>query len=363
MLAQVERGEMYRFGAAVREGDSTPELGRITMATDKGEKDFTAYGSLQLNPERTARILKFLEKQPKLTTEKVTNDGGLSIAAILSDHGVGALSPTNLQNGSIYAIRAELIEQLAPLVFSLSRNASALEWAESEAVNMAGPTRFSDFGGDWFMALTGSKPLPTVSEYSPIREEQERVLEDIRRGLPQIFGYKHDGLWADDGTLEAVLQGHMDILRDLATRGRDASWPIAWSQVKMGLPRGIVSFSPLELRDVTVNPPVFIGAKVLLHPGAVVGPNAVIGSGWEICGNVSNSVLFHKGVVDRTLESTKGWKRHMVVPGQIIEGSLVGSGFEPVALDQDGKVTSSATIRNAVVVSNGSQNVISSIKI
>ncbi len=365
-LAQVPREEMWRFGAALREGDKTPTLGAIKLPTNDGEKEYNIYGELILNPEKVARIIRFFEKAPKLDPEKViANPAQLIIEEILEKHGVGALAPTDLQNGSIYAIRAELIYQLAPLVFNLDYEASASAWRETSDINLSGPEKYSDFGGDWFMTLTGSKPMPEVVDVNPRTAElKRRIIEDMQSAPPQIFGHKIPGYWSDDGTLESVLNGHFKILDDLVKLGRQADWPINWNRVKMGLPPGVITMSNLRgvLKEITLIPPVFIEDEVIIQPGAKLGPYAVIGRGWEVAGKVARAVLFPKKRIDQIIEG-RGWKRYVIPADFSVEGSIVGSGIELVALDHEGKMTDKRVLKNAVVVSNGSQNVISPIEI
>jgi NDP-sugar pyrophosphorylase family protein len=375
LLSEVDRNEMYRFGGALREGDATPELMDIIMKIrEKGraiEWPSKIYGDLNLNQSKMARILKFFEKTHSFDIEKVINPERKVIKEISKKYnlGPGATSCTNLQNGSVYAFRAELIYHLAPLVFNLPREASANEWERAESINLTGPSRFSDFGGDWFMALTGSKHLPVPTADPKMAEIQRKIVEDIEKGLPQVFGYRHVGRWSDDGTLPAVLKGHFEMLDDLVKNKQDSYWPIGWDSIKLGYPEGIITMSNIEMKDIEIIPPVFIGSGVIIHPGARIGPYAIINREWEIHGTVRNSVLFTKKTIDQEIEGARGWRRFVLPQNWSVEGSLIGSGFEPFAIDQDGnpipnhKPDSTHSIINKVVVSNGSQNVISPIDI
>lgn len=371
-LASVPREEMHRFGAVLRQGDATPVLGQVELK--KGP--FDVYGELSLNPDKMARILKFFEKLPKFDPGTIISPGGLDIQDIMAKHGVGALSPTNLQNGSVYAIRAELVYQLAPLVFNLTHDATARQWAETEDINITGAGKFTDFGGDWFMKLTGSKPLPPFPKFPtqdepPITEEQRRVIEaqqqildDLQKGLPQIFGFKHDGNWSDDGTMAAVLQGHFDILRDLVANGEQAGWPIAWCDVKKGYPQGVITMSHIDnLSRIKLTPPVYIGHNVTIRDGAEIGPYAVISRGWEISGRVERSVLFPKKQIDAEIEGDRGWRRFRIPANYTIVGSIIGSGLELTAINDKGNPIDMSEITGKIVVSNGSQNVISPIEL
>jgi len=365
VLANVPRDEMFRFGAALREGDSTPTLGEIIMKIKGAEQHFPVYGKLNLNPEVMARIVKFYEKAPKLNPQMVTNPGELIVQDILAKYGVGALAPTTLQNASIYAIRAELIYQLAPLVFNLNREVHSSCWRDTLNINDSGNSKFSDFGGDWFMRLTGSKPMPDVNAYSPTGELQKKIIEDLAGAPPQVFGFKMSGRWSDDGTLPSILAGHFEILEDLATNGEKSSWPIAWEKVRRDMPHGIISMSNIGamLKEITLIPPVFIEDQVIINSGAVIGPYAIIGRGWEVAGNISRSVLFPQKRIDRQIEGDRKWKRFFVPAKLRIERSLIGSGFESVAIDHLGIPVVLEHIKDAVMVSNGSQNVVSPIDI
>ena len=364
-LAGVERDKMHRLGAAIREGDNTPELGKIFLRVEKAgeakEEEYVVYGDFQLSSERVARIIRFLEKPPKLDPKSVINPGGLDIQQILEKYGIGALTPTNLQNASIYAIRAELIAHLAPLVFNVAPESSSTEWRETEAVNISGTSKFSDFAGDVYGVLTGSKLPPQVNPYSPTAEVQRRIIEDLASAPPQIFGYRHSGRWSDDGTFDAVLNSHFEILDDLIARHDKSDWPIDWDEVKPNYPHGVITKSHLDLKDVTFIPPVYIGKDVIIHAGAVIGPYAVIGRGWVINGKVVRSVLFPKKKVDREIERARNWQRFHVPADRRIVGSLVGSGFELTALNEKGDIIDLHEIVDSVVVSNGSQNVVSPI--
>jgi NDP-sugar pyrophosphorylase family protein len=384
VLAQVPREEMHRFGAALRKGDATQEVERILMQVGDKQKDYAAYGELKLNPDQMAEIVRFFEKTPKLVSDvnTIVHPPQVIVEEILEKFGCGALAPTNLQNGSIYAIRAELIYNLAPLVFNLPKDAPARAWENSYDINISGPSKFSDFGGDWFMVLTGSKSWPQVNSFSPMAKEQQRIIDEFKANPPTVFGYKHTGKWSDDGTLRSVLQGHKDILDDLIANGQNASWPINWEGVRSGYPAGVITMSNFNVNKVTLIPPVFIGPGVIIHDNAVIGPYAVINRDWEVAGTIRDSVLFPKKRIDREIEGARGWKRFTVYQNWTINNSLVGSGFEIEAMDatkgdtislkgvqgtqqipgcvnRDGAVT----IDDSVVVSNGARNVVSSLDI
>lgn len=379
-LAEVPREEMYRFGAAVREGDQNLSIGRIQAedpsSSEKKTRDFEVYGNLQLNRERMALILRFYEKLPRITEGKLVDDKGnegeilnvaageLDIQEILSKYGPGALAPTNRQNASIVIIRAELIQELAPLVFNLSLQASAEEWRDTYEINARRDTRykFCDLGSDWFMVFSGIKPPPEVDPLSPIAEEQRRIIERLQGGRPSVYGYLMGGYWNDDGTLTDILQAHFDILDTWSgvKSARPIPWPLDPAKIKQA--GALFSCSSLgrlvEDGEVQVTGPVFIGREVVIAPGAKIGPYAVIGDGWYVAGNVSRSVLFGQKDIDRLLQGERGWRRFTVPARRTITGSIVACGFEMGAIDHQGKGASLDNIANAAVVSNGSQNVI-----
>jgi NDP-sugar pyrophosphorylase family protein len=379
LLAEVLRQEMFRFGAAVRQGDECPVLGNILIQDPKSpNKEITldVFGEFKLIQEKMARIARFYEKLPRLvgTSEVEDENGnrgkiiafkGVNLQQALNVYGQGALSPTNMQNGSICAVRAELIAQLAPLVFNLSLEATAREWAETEDINASGESKFSDLAGDLFMVLTGSKPYPKVSEFSPVQETQQRIIDDLSTAPPQIFGYRHDGNWSDDGTLRAVLEGHFAILKELVEKKHEASWPIRWDKVRMGppYPRGILTMSNFDPKEVNIEGPAFIGPDVILRPGAEIGPYSIINGGWDIYGKISHSVLLPKKKIDKLIEEGRNWNRFTVPRERIISGSIIGSGFEINAIDEKGEPKNMNEIIDKIVVSNGSQNVISPIDI
>lgn len=364
LLAMVPREEMHRFGGAVRDGDNTPGIGPVGIKTPKGVMNYPVFGELNLNPAIMARITRFTEKAPRFELKNIaSNPGNLDIAKIFELYGPGALSATNLQNGSIYAIRAELIAQLAPLIFNLSPQDSALSWAECNDINSGGPAKFSDFGGDWFMALTGRKDFPNVTPFSRNAELKQRIIEDLKNGMPQLFGYRFEGIWSDYGTIPALLQGHFEILDELVTKGRKASWPLNWHELKTGYPPGVIAMHNFDQSRVNVIPPVFIGRDVTLLDGATIGPYAIIGQGWEVGGTVENTVLSRMTRIDRQIAQHRGWRRFVVPADMTISRSIVGSGFELSAIDHEGKKIDTTNIVGKVVVSNGSENVISPIDI
>jgi len=379
VLADVERSDMYRFGAALREGDTTPEIGSISLKNGDEETKYSVFGELRLNKDKMAKIERFFEKAPKLVKKGsdivAMNDKGetLELSAgkdlaidALKNYKMGALSPTTLQNGSVYAIRAELIAHLAPLVFNLSPDASADSWEMTDHINIRPPNKFSDFGGDWFMMFTGGKSLPEVNSVSSIADVQRKIIEDLQKGMPQIYGYKHTGEWSDDGTLHAVLYGHHDILCGLNSKREKSSWPINWMDVKGEYADGVITMSNFNEKEVEITPPVFIGPNVNIQPGAKIGPYAIIGRGWTVAGQIEHSVLFPMGSVDEGLARLHGWDRFVIPKNYKIYKSLIGSGMEKTAIDENGKpipLDHQVDINEKVVVSNGSQNVISDLGI
>jgi NDP-sugar pyrophosphorylase family protein len=215
------------------------------------------------------------------------------------------------------------------------------------------------------MAFTGGKVPPEVNPSSKTAELQMRLIEDLKKGPPQLFGFKFTGNWADDGTLPAILQGHFDILKELEAKGRNSCWPIDWHLVKSGYPKGIITMSDLTdvLSEITLTPPVFIDRGVRVLPGAKIGPYAVIGEGWKIGGEVERSVLFPMNKADRAIADMGELHRFCVNGNIVIKNSLIASGFEWAAVDENANPIDAKVIDGKVVVSNGLTNVISPIDI
>jgi NDP-sugar pyrophosphorylase family protein len=369
-LANVHRNEIYRMGAAIREGDRTETIG--SLAFKDSTRRWDIFGQINLNPDKFSRITSFIEKPPRLDPARVANST-IDLDTVMAGPGSGALSPTTLGNASVLVIRAEFIQEIAPLVFNLNPKDPASSWRDTLNINILGPSKFSDIGGDWLMALTKSKPLPTISGSSKdpyqvdLRTIQSQTIrklaENLEQGQPQIFGYKHDGQWSDDGTLPDLLRGHFAILAELVSEGPNANWPIDWARVKGGYPDGVITKSEIDLHSVEITPPVFIDEGVIIHAGAHLGPNAIIGQGWTVSGTVKESVLFSKDKIDQAIEGSHGWQRFRVTPSMVITKSIIGSGFEPNAIDESGApIDDTHNISGRVVVSNGSQNVISPIE-
>jgi NDP-sugar pyrophosphorylase family protein len=130
--------------------------------------------------------------------------------------------------------------------------------------------------------------IPPGVVYSIERQFFPKLLE---RGV-SIFGYVSPGYWLDIGTPEKYLQAH----RDLLSGSVDMPLPIPGSKLADGIFRG---------EGVTISaeshcrPPLLIGDRVTIEPGAILGPHTVIGPGTRIGkgASVVSSVLWEEVVV------------------------------------------------------------------
>jgi NDP-sugar pyrophosphorylase family protein len=91
-----------------------------------------------------------------------------------------------------------------------------------------------------------------------------------------VYGYRHAGYWMDVGVPERYRQAHWDMLNGaLGMQWRHRLPPGA--QVVLH-----ASTAWPQAPGATVIPPVVIGRRVELAPGACIGPYAVLGSGCQI---------------------------------------------------------------------------------
>jgi NDP-sugar pyrophosphorylase family protein len=207
-------------------------------------------------------------------------------------------SPSVLNNASIYFIEARLLRELDGL--------------RTEAA--AGvPQPFYDFGKQVFPALLGK--LPYVN-------------------LPSdnlLWGVQYDGPWFDVGQKrdylrvnEQVLDGALDLHLPYAK--------LPWGYLGQDV--------AIDFARVTIVPPVVIGNRCTIEPGATLGPYAVIGDDWTIGrgARVSHSVLwerypmFREGTLQNggsqiSASEMRLLDRHEVRGGVSIEECIVASGL------------------------------------
>jgi len=163
-------------------------------------------------------------------------------------------SPSILNNASIYVIERSLIEELDQLRTGIGSDAPP----------------FYDFGKHVFPALLGKLDYAKLSgsDYP-------------------IFAVRYDGGWFDVGNKRDYLLVHQTLLDgeiDVPSVYEEMPWGAIGIDVDM-------DFSKVEIR-----PPVVIGHRCRIEPGAVIGPYAVIGDDWQVAAGarIENSVLWER---------------------------------------------------------------------
>jgi NDP-sugar pyrophosphorylase family protein len=201
-------------------------------------------------------------------------------------------SPSNLNNASIYIVERQLLETLDAL-----RTEVRLELDEP----------FYDFGKHVFPAMLGELPYAELP------------------GDHLLWGLEYDGRWLDVGQKrdylrvnEKVLDGELEVELPY----QKLPWGHLGSEVE-------IDFDRVEIR-----PPVVIGHRCTVEPGAVLGPYAVIGDGWSVGAEaeIRRSVLWPRlpfFAADGT-EIPEAERRsvdpHRIGPGVTVEESIVTGG-------------------------------------
>lgn len=163
-------------------------------------------------------------------------------------------SPSNLNNASIYLMDTRLLKELDPL--------------RTEAkVGDAEP--FYDFGKHVFPALQ--------KKLSYVKLSPDNLL----------WGVEYKGEWFDVGQKRDYLTVNEQLLDgavDLDLPFEKLPWGYLGNDVEIDFSR------------VTIIPPVVIGNRCRVEPGAVLGPYAVIGDGWTIGGGarISRTVFWER---------------------------------------------------------------------
>ncbi|MFH2033156.1 MAG: NDP-sugar synthase [Candidatus Margulisiibacteriota bacterium] len=138
----------------------------------------------------------------------------------------------------------------------------------------------------------------------------------IQEGLPLEAFVAQDGFyWKDIGDPTALLQANFDILKARVDAGYQGK------EIKPGVWIGAgVSLSPSLLKQI--KPPVIIGDNVQLHKTARIGPNVVIGAGWDIRkdAKIMNSLLlppYNEDDIVRVIGPRMRLNRCIVVSGHV----------------------------------------------
>ena len=174
--------------------------------------------------------------------DRVESRGGvLSKSGLIVDfREKEADSPSNLNNASIYIMEASLLKELDAL--------------RTEArLDVEGP--MYDFGKHVFPALLGKLPYAKLSRHN------------------LLWGVQYDGPWFDVGQKQDYLRVNEQLLDGVLTLN------LPYERLPWGYLGTDVA---IDFSRVTVIPPVVIGNRCTIEPGATLGPYAVIGDGWII---------------------------------------------------------------------------------
>lgn len=138
----------------------------------------------------------------------------------------------------------------------------------------------------------------------------------LAKGEP-LYGWESEGYWQDMGDCKAYLDSAADALT---------------GKVKLDLGRGLLTTPPA---GVELRPPCWVGERVWLAPGSIVGPCAVLGDGStvETGAVVERSVLLGASVGEGAevtgailCKGAAVHRRAMVGPGAVLgEGAAVGA--------------------------------------
>jgi NDP-sugar pyrophosphorylase family protein len=167
---------------------------------------------------------------------------------------------------------------------------------------------FYDFGKHVFPALLGTLPY--------VRLSPDNLL----------WGVQYDGEWFDVGQKRDYLRVNQQVL----------DGKLALNLPYERFPWGYVGTDvAIDFSRVTIVPPVVIGNRCTIEPGATLGPYAVIGDDWTIARKalVRNSVLWERyPMVAENGTPVSGSQRrimdrHEVCERVVVEDSIVASGM------------------------------------
>lgn len=202
-------------------------------------------------------------------------------------------SPSNLNNASIYLIEAELLREVDAL-------------RTQARVDVDSP--FYDFGKHVFPAVLGKLAHGKLSKRYP------------------MHAVRYDGAWFDVGTKRDYLAVNEQYL-DGKIKGPASYATTPWGQLGHGV--------DIDLRRVTIIPPVVIGNNCTIAPGATLGPYAVVGDGWTIeeGATVTRSVLWGRDATGLAANQTRVGPRvrvdNCIVAGGHIDKDVHDSTVRP----------------------------------
>jgi NDP-sugar pyrophosphorylase family protein len=136
-------------------------------------------------------------------------------------------------------------------------------------------------------------------------------------GSKPLYAYTTSDYWVDIGNPETYLRAHRNVF--------DGNMPL-------GIGRGTEGPGAKEAPAASCVPPLYIGERVRIAPGASVGPYVVLGNGCEIGAgaHIENSLL---------------WDGVIVEDGASIDGAIVAS---------DARIGARAVVKAGSVIGHGS---------
>ncbi|TPV93598.1 MAG: NDP-sugar synthase [Myxococcales bacterium FL481] len=203
-------------------------------------------------------------------------------------------SPSNLNNASIYLVEAELLREVDNL-------------RTQARVDVDAP--FYDFGKHVFPALLGRLAHAPLAKQYP------------------MHAVRYEGAWFDVGTKRDYLAVNEQYL-DGKIHGPASYATTPWGQLGHGV--------DVDLRRVTIVPPVVIGDQCVIAPGATLGPYAVIGDGWTVeeGAAVAHSVLWGRDATGLEAADTRVTAhtkvRNCIVAGGAIDRDVQDATVRPV---------------------------------
>jgi NDP-sugar pyrophosphorylase family protein len=204
-------------------------------------------------------------------------------------------SPSNENNASHYLIETDFLREL-------ERYLTPAESQIEEACY--------DFGKHVFPGMKG----------------RITHLQSLSRRQHDLYGYEPGTLWFDVGSKRDYLKVNTVVLNDeIDVQVPYTRYPWGWMGEEVAI----------DLGRVTIKPPVIIGNRCTVLPGAEIGPNVVLGDGWTC----------HKGA---QLKDAVLWP-HYNFRGAGDERGLPASATREV---RDGVVVDTSIIVGGVIVSD-----------
>lgn len=204
-------------------------------------------------------------------------------------------SPSIENNASLYLIETDFLRDLEKYLTQAKKDQ---------------PEPCYDFGAHVLMGIIG----------------RVKHLDWLTRYKDRLFGYEPGVLWYDIGSKRDYLEVNKAALRgDFEIELPYTRYPWGWMGESVSI----------DFNHVSIVPPVVIGSRCTVLPGATIGPNAVIGDGWVIHrgASIQNSVLWPYYDFLNKVRMKCGYNMvfREVRDGRSIEHSIVTGGI----IDQD----------------------------